>query len=186
MRITNDLNLIITALRQGDVIAYPTEGVFGLGCDPFNEMAVQKLLAIKQRRPEKGLILVADCWGAVADLTAPIDETRLAQALSTWPGAVTWVFPAASTVPEWITGHFSSVALRVSKHPVIKAICEAFGGPIVSTSANREGAPPARDVVTLENYFLDIEDLLLYVGELGGAERPTPIKDVITGVEIRG
>lgn len=182
MQLTNDLNLIITALKRGDVIAYPTEGVFGLGCDPFNEAAVQKLLAIKQRSPAKGLILVADCWDALAELAAPVDETQLARALTTWPGAVTWVFPASNAVPTWITGDFNSVALRVSKHPTIRTLCESFGGPIVSTSANPEGLPPARDAATVRRYFADV---LLIAGELGGASKPTPIKDVLTGEEIR-
>ncbi len=156
MQITHDLKFIITALKRGDVIAYPTEGVFGLGCDPFNEVAVRKLLLIKQRSPAKGLILVADRWDVLAELTAPVDENQLARVLITWPGAVTWVFPASNAVPAWITGNFNSVALRVSKHPMIKAICEAFGGPIVSTSANPGGEAPARDVATVERYFADL------------------------------
>lgn len=185
MHLTCDLRQIINVLEAGGVIAYPTEGVFGLGCDPFNATAVQKLLDIKHRSPQKGLILVSDCWENVADLTTPIEESKLAQALSTWPGAVTWVFPASPSAPRWITGDFNSIALRVSKHPTIKAICQAFKGPIVSTSANREGEPPARDVATLQTYFADVEQLLLYAGELGGASKPTPIKDVLTNTEIR-
>lgn len=185
MRVTSDLNEIITTLKQGGVIAYPTEGVFGLGCDPFNAAAVQKVLTIKQRSPQKGLILVAENWESVAELTAPVEESKLAKALATWPGAFTWVFPTAPAAPKWITGDFSSIALRVSAHPVVKAICAAFSGPIVSTSANREGEAPARDVATLQQYFAEVEGLLLVAGELGGANKPTPIKDVLTGSEIR-
>ncbi|MDQ2995098.1 MAG: L-threonylcarbamoyladenylate synthase [Pseudomonadota bacterium] len=184
MQHTSDLTHIIAALRRGDVIAYPTEGVYGLGCDPLNEAAVTKLLALKHRSPTRGLILVADRWDAVAQWTTPIDETHLVKALTTWPGPITWVFPAAPLAPAWITGNFDSVALRVSKHPTIKAICEAFGGPIVSTSANTEGEPPARDPEAVLRYF-NKDITLLVTGELGGESKPTPIRDVLTDQEIR-
>lgn len=181
---SSDLIQIITALRRGSIIAYPTEGVFGLGCDPFHENAVKKLLDLKHRSPAKGLILVADSWEAVAKLTAPIDEKQLAKAINSWPGPVTWVFPAAAITPKWITGDFASVALRVSKHPTVKALCAAFGGPIVSTSANPEGQPPARDVQMIEDYFGD--DIAFIVeGELGGEQKPTPIRDVLTERTLR-
>ena len=171
-------------LQQGEVIAYPTEGVYGLGCDPFNEAAVRHLLALKQRPVEKGLILVAAQVDQLLPLIAAEKALGWPRALTQWPGAVTWVFPAREQVPAWIRGQFDSVAVRVSAHPVVRALCEAFGGPIVSTSANPSGRLPALSCRQVETYFG--EQLAGCVrGKLGGRPGPTPIFDGQTGRNLR-
>ena len=123
-------------LRLGKVIAYPSEGVWGLGCDPENKEAVSFLLKLKKRPIEKGLILV----GSNLDQMKPyIDIEKYKSKLMTkWPGAHTWIVPT-KTAPKWIIGDFSSIALRLTDHPTIKDICEGFGGAIVSSSANLQG-----------------------------------------------
>lgn len=174
----------IIALKKGEIIAYPTEAVFGLGCDPFNPSAVEQLLQLKRRDVRKGLILIADSWEQVARLTGPVEEPCLERALASWPGPITWVFPASEAAPAWIRGDNPSIALRVTYHPVASALCKAFGGPIVSTSANIEGEAPAKDITTLKGYFP--AGIALILDEpLGDRLNPTPIHEVLTGQTLR-
>lgn len=172
-------------LRRGGVIAYPTEGVWGLGCDPFNPDAVAKLLALKQREVTKGLILVAatiEQFEPYLRALAPAQRALLARS---WPGPQTWVVPHGATLPDWITGYKSAAALRVSAHPIVAALCRFNGGPIVSTSANPAGRPPARSALKVRRYFGDKLDYLL-PGKLGGQVGPTPIRDLASGRLLRG
>lgn len=177
---TNPISHAAQIIQQGGVIIYPTEGVFGLGCDPFNREAVLRVLKIKSRSVDKGLILIASCWEQIADLTEPVDHEKLLTALASWPGSNTWIFPASAKVPEWIRGKFTTVALRVSAHPVCRKLCEALNGPLVSTSLNREGQTPAKNPDLFSN-----EVDFIVPGELGGAEKPSKIRDVLTGKVLR-
>jgi len=174
----------VNTLKQGGVIAYPTEAVFGLGCDPFNPQAVQRILHIKNRSKEKGLILIASCWEAVSDLVELPSQTLLEKALKTWPGPVTWVFPASKKVPGWLCMLNRSIALRITAHPIAAEICEMFGGPIVSSSANLSGKNPAKTAEEVKQMFEGKIDFIVD-GKVGGLEKPTPIFDVITGDKLR-
>jgi L-threonylcarbamoyladenylate synthase len=174
------------ALRRGAVVAYPTEAVWGLGCDPFDEAAVLRLLAIKQRPVDKGVILVA---GALSQFDGLLDWARLPDdrreaVHATWPGPRTWIVPATGRVPRWITGAHEGVAVRVSAHPVVVALCEAFAGPLVSTSANRAGEPPVSRSEALDPAVLAGIDGLV-TGDTGGLAAPTPIRDALTGAQLR-
>lgn len=174
-------------LRAGSVIAYPTEAVWGLGCDPFDEGAVARLLALKQRPVDKGLILVA---GALEEFDGLLDWERLPTdrrevVYASWPGPHTWIVPATGRVPHWITGAHDGVAARVSAHPTVVALCTAFGGPIVSTSANLAGAPPAFARAGLDPALLAACDGVTE-GETGGLDAPTGIVDARTGARLRG
>lgn len=183
--ISENIQAAVKALRAGEVIAYPTEAVFGLGCDPFSRDAVTRLLEIKGRSPDKGLILIADSWERVMELTEPVSPLQLAAAQATWPGPFTWVFPASAGVPMRIRGTFNSVALRVTDHPVARTLCELFGGPIVSTSANVSGGMPARDYKTAKLLFGDVVQHIVDE-KVGGLTQPTEIRDVLTRELIRG
>lgn len=178
------LERAVTALRAGGLIAYPTEAVFGLGCDPWCEAAFDRLLALKGRDADKGVILVAASFAQVEPLIAALPEGRRAELLATWPGAFTWICPASSRVPEWITGRHSGVALRVSAHPVVAALCTAFGRPLVSTSANRSGDAPLRDAATVHAAFGAELDAIIDE-PVGGMARPTPIRDALSGEWLR-
>ncbi|MGO4551098.1 L-threonylcarbamoyladenylate synthase [Lysobacter sp. 2RAF19] len=175
-----------TLLRGGGVLAYPTEAVWGLGCDPFDEAAVMRLLAIKQRPVDKGVILVGADVSQFDDLLAwdalPRERADLVRAQ--WPGPRTWIVPVTSRVPRWITGTHSGVAVRVSDHPEVVAVCLAFGGPIVSTSANLAGEPPAFTFDALSTAVLAQVDGI-GAGETGGLRAPTAIRDAATGAELR-
>lgn len=177
---------VVDCLRTGGVVAYPTEAVYGLGCDPRNHAAFEKLFALKQRPPTQGVLLI----GADFDQVAPyIDLARtpadaLARAQATWPGPHTWIFPRAADVPEWIAGGHAGIALRVTAHGPAAELCRAFGGAIVSTSANRHGEPPARSAADVRAALGDALDAILDA-PTGGLERPTPIRDAISGDSLR-
>lgn len=180
----SDVQAAIMALKQGKLIAYPTAGVYGLGCDPFNASAVNTLLQLKQRPVGKGLILVASQWEQVQHLVLPLPEQQKKRAQKTWPGPVTWLFPASSQVPDWVRGEYSTIALRVSAHPIVRELCEHFSGPIVSTSANISGSPCISSMHALRQKFAN--KVAVYVaGSLGGLLAATPIFDVQTGLQVR-
>jgi len=176
----------VSALRAGGVVAYPTEAVWGLGCDPRQRAACERLFAIKQRPPTQGVLLIACDF---ADLEPYIDLpavplTALDRALATWPGPHTWIFPRSSNAPEWVVGAHDGIAVRVTAHPPAAALCRAFGGALVSTSANRHGEPALLTADEVRQIFSDEVDAILN-GPLGGLERPTPIRDAISGVSVR-
>lgn len=168
-------------MRDGGVIAYPTEAVFGLGCDPRAEPAVRRILALKQRAESMGLILIGSAYHQFRDWVGPCDP---AAALATWPGPVTWLFPRAGTTPDFVAGGHPTQAIRVTAHPASRDICDAFGGPVVSTSANPHSAPPARSAGEVESYFGDFIDGIV-AGALGEQENCSEIRDLATGQVLR-
>lgn len=177
------------AVLAGGVVAYPTEAVWGLGCDPLAPAAVARLLRLKRRRPEAGLILIASREEDAAALVGKWPPGTEEAVRETWPGPATWLLPAAAQVPGWITGGRDSVALRVTAHPVARALCEALRrrrgvGWLVSTSANRAGGRPARDAAAVRWIFGGRLDALL-PGALGDLPRPTPIRDARSGATVR-
>ncbi|WP_088329262.1 Sua5/YciO/YrdC/YwlC family protein [Lacimicrobium sp. SS2-24] len=173
------------AFVQGQLLAYPTEAVFGLGCDPDNQQAVMDLLALKQRPVEKGLILVARTYSQllpyVKDTAIPSD--RRTAIVSSWPGPVTWLLPKSDTAPDWITGGSDLLAVRVSAHPVVAQLCEVLGKPVVSTSANVSGQPPITRASDIRETFAD--KVLLVPGNLGGSLKPSEIRHGLTGKVLR-
>ena len=171
-------------LRDGGVLAYPTEGVYGLGCDPDNRAAFEKIFAMKRRPPEQGVLLIAASFEQVQPWIGDAPEAALARARAIWPGAHTFIFPRSARVPEWIAGGHAGIALRVTAHAPSAALCRAFGGPIVSTSANRHGEPPARSAADIRAIFGDEPDGVLDA-PLGGLDKPTPITDAVSGAIIR-
>ena len=182
MRNINSIKLAVDIIKDGGVILYPTESVFGLGCDPFNQQAVDKLLAIKQRSRDKGLILIAAKWQHFSSLIKKIPEIRWQTVKSM--GDSTWLFPKTEKVPLWIHGTFDSVAVRVTQHPLAKKLCEQLGHPLVSTSANVMGEVPAKKIDTLSPSLLKQVDYML-TGETGSLAQPTQIIDALTGKILR-
>ncbi len=176
----------VTVLKRGGVIAYPTEAVWGLGCDPRSEAAVLRLLSIKQRTVDRGLILIASHLQQLRPFLdmAALPAARLDHVLATWPGPYTWVMPASPDAPRWITGAHSGLAVRVSAHPGVVALCDAFGGPLVSTSANLSGQPAACTYDALDPALLAAIDGVVK-GTTGGLSAPTPIRDAITDAALR-
>ena len=172
------------AIRAGGVVAYPTEAVWGLGCDPLNAEAVARILALKERPASMGLILIAADAGQLEPWIEPVSGDVRSRIAATWPGPVTWVLPAQSWVPAWLHGGRGSLAVRVTAHAQAAALCRETGFAIVSTSANRSGHPPARTIAQVRRWFGDELDLILG-GATGGLDRPSEIRDAATGRPLR-
>lgn len=183
--LVNKSNLLkaVSILQGGDVVAYPTEAVYGLGCDPFNQQAVEKLFHVKQRPVEKGVILVAASVEQILPYVQLMQMPWEQEVLASWPGPVTWVLPLKQSMPEWVTGGRDTVAIRVSDHPIVQQLCQAFGQPIVSTSANLTNQPPAKSCGEVVEIFG--EELFCLQGALGGLEKPTQIRDAQSGQVLR-
>ncbi len=170
----------VRLLRRGGIVAYPTESVYGLGCDPGNRDAVMRLLRIKQRTPAKGLILIA----ADVEQLMPWVAEIPAHVRATWPGAHTWLVRPQQGVPYWITGRHARIAVRVTALASVRALCRAAGMALVSTSANRTGQVPARSYrEVLRRFGSDVDYVL--PGRVGGRRQPTPITDADSGQLIR-
>ncbi|WP_226663962.1 L-threonylcarbamoyladenylate synthase [Microbulbifer aggregans] len=172
------------ALAAGGVIAHPTESVWGLACDPNNPDAVARLLKLKNRPLEKGLILVSGDVDHFSGLLHSLNGDQRARVDATWPGPVTWLVPHFGQVPPWISGVHHSVALRHTNHPFTAALSRAFGGPIVSTSANPAGCQPPRHKFQVLRYFGDELDFV-GGGNTGGRTAPSEIRDVTSGRIVR-
>lgn len=174
----------VQQLNAGGVIAYPTEAVFGLGCDPFDPQAVYRLLAVKNRPVGKGLILVASNWSQLSFLFHALEPQQLKTLEVTWPAPVTFTIPCLPQVPHWLRGDFDSLAVRVSAHPVVRQLCDAFGGAIVSTSANEAGRPALRHYAQVNRGLGPYLDYIV-PGVTNLAAQPSEIRDLATGNVLR-
>lgn len=182
-----NLQQAVQHLQQGEVLAYPTEAVWGLGCDPYQHTAFQKLLALKQRPIEKGVILISHQIECVQPLLTQLDYDRQQQIIQSWQidpsqRATTWLLPVHASIPAWIYGQHDCVAVRVTQHPTSRALCEQLGHFLVSTSANPATQTPATDLAMLQGYFPQCAYLQ---GELGNSPQPSRIIDARTGQVIR-
>ena len=178
------LRLAAHTLHTGGIVAYPTEAVYGLGCDPLRAETVMRLLALKGRAPAKGLILIGAGFDQLAPFVSTPANNQLRRVMASWPGPHTWVFEAAPDIPWWLSGGRDTIAVRVTAHPTAAALCRAFGGALVSTSANRTDLPPARSPLAVRRQIPRGIDAILHAA-LGGLERPTTIQDARTGALLR-
>lgn len=177
------LRQAVSVLRAGGIIAYPTETIYGLGCDPLNPQAVTELLTLKQRPVEKGLILIGADLQQLLPYIDVVDNALL-QKLQPAAQPTTWVTPARRDVPTWLSGQHNSIAVRITTHPLAAALCTAFGGAIVSSSANPAGHPPARTALSVKRYFNDELDYLLH-GTHNSDNKPSEIRDLLSGKAFR-
>jgi L-threonylcarbamoyladenylate synthase len=178
------LRRAVATVRGGGVIAYPTESVYGLGCDPLEQLAVERIYELKQRDAAKGLILIASDIAQLLPFMADLPDDVLAKLEASWPGPVTWVVPAAPAIPFWLAGGRSTLAVRVTAHPIASALCRELDMALVSTSANRSGRPPARTALAVRNQLGDgVDDIL--PGLVGGQAKPTEIREALTGKVLR-
>lgn len=173
---TSELQRAARILNQGGIVAYATEYCFGLGCDPFNRNAVLRLLRLKRRPVNKGLIVLAADTGQLTPYLNDIPP----QAAASWPGPHTWLLLPRPGVPGWLTGRHAKIAVRVTAHAQAAALCQAAAMAIVSTSANRAGEVPARSDREVARRFGKLIDYIL-PGHVGDAPAPTPIRDAVTG-----
>lgn len=179
-----ELNRALKIIDSGGLIAYPTESVYGLGCNPFNQQAVLRLLALKQRHVNKGLILIASHVRQILPLIKPKCANDLARALKTWPGHFTWVFPKSNLVPSWVSGDYKTIAIRVSNHPIVKQLCDKLDCALISTSANISNQDNLNSIKDIKTAFGD--KIQLYIDAPTGNEtKPSNIRDAHSLQTIR-
>jgi L-threonylcarbamoyladenylate synthase len=173
----------IDILDRGGIIAYPTETVYGLGCDALQEASVQRIFALKNREPEKSLLILihsVEAIGTLAKSVSPLAE-RLMHAF--WPGPLTLIFKSASGLPEILTGKGNRIGIRISPDPVCRCLLERFRRPLVSTSANPAGSKPARNARAVLDYFGRGVDLILDHGERMST-LPSTVLDVTRPIPV--
>jgi len=170
------LRLAAHRIAAGGTIAYPTEAVYGIGCDPWNGDAVRRVLEIKRRPLSKGLILIAADYAQLEPFVESLGSERMAVIEASWPGPNTWLLPARARTPEWLTGTHDTLAVRVTAHPLAAALCRAADTALVSTSANLAGRPPARSALQVFLQLGRVADYVL-VGACGGRAKCSTIRD---------
>jgi L-threonylcarbamoyladenylate synthase len=183
-----DLALAVGAVHKHQVIAYPTEAVFGLGCDPRSVSAVKRILSIKGREAHKGLILIAEKQEQLLEFMAPIEACWQQQFDRHWPGAVTFVVPVSNNLDEaqsaLLTGGRNSIAVRVSDHPVVRKLCRSCGTALVSTSANRSGQDALLTAADVRDQF-GSELSAIVDAPVGRRTHPSRIIDIKDGSILR-
>lgn len=176
-------------IRSGGVVAYPTESCYGLGCDPKNYAAVRRLLHIKRRPKDKGLILIADHQSRFRRLVDFYPDRFKQEIITSWPGPNTWLLPAISGVSRWLRGSHNSIAVRVTRHVQARQLCCHAGRAIVSTSANRSRKSACRTTNQVFKEFGSEVDCVME-GAIGPVSSrgslPSVIRDGFTGEVIRG
>lgn len=172
------------ALRAGGVIAYPTETVFGLGCDPLDRNAVERILELKQRPQEKGLILIGADLQQLLPFIDVQDQTLLAKLTQPSERPTTWICPLRAAVPRWLCGRHHSIAVRITTSPIAQQLCQQLGSAIVSTSANPAGLRPARSLLAIRRYFGEQLDYALN-GPADAKARPSRIVGLASGRVVR-
>jgi len=175
--------LLRERVAAGGVFAYPTEAVYGLGCDPANPFAVARLLHLKHRDWRKGLILIAADRQQLLPWVS-LDDSEWTELERQWPGPRTWVVPARPGTPDWITGGRDEIAVRITAHPTARALCHACDTALVSTSANPDGRPPARSPLMVRRYFHNRLDAIV-TGQVDRHANPTPIRHWPDGQWLR-
>ena len=170
-------------LRRGGIIAYPTESCYGLGCDPRNPRALQRLIRLKGRSTAKGMLLIADHFKRLKPFVRPLHAADLARMQHSWPGPVTWVVPASNACPPLLTGGRPTIAVRVTAHPVAARLCRSLGMALVSTSANKSGKKPAKTAAECRRIFG--ARVRVIAGRIGRRRRPSTLIDLATGNILR-
>lgn len=170
------------AYELSELIAYPTEAIWGLGCNPFDQTAVEALLDLKQRDWRKGLIVVFSDYAHLPELFEPLPQETLDTLKGLWPAPVTCLLPNNGVFPEWVTGGSDKIALRLSAHSTVKALCDMVG-PLVSTSANISKHEPCRYSWQVRKQLGDT--LTIIEGACGAQQQPSQIIDIVTGERLR-
>lgn len=177
------LRQALLTLEAGGIIAYPTEAIYGIGCDPEDDDALLEILWLKQRPPEKGLILIAADFNQLQDYIEPLPVDVLTKVLDSWPGANTWLVPVKPDVSPLLTGGRQTLAVRVTDHPIAAELCRQFGGPLVSTSANLNGLKPAKNAYQVRWQLPEVDYVM--TGPCGGLKKPSTIRDAMTNEVLR-
>lgn len=171
------LDQISSEVRSGAVFAYPTEAVWGLGASIDYLAAIERILLLKNRSIDKGLIIVCSDLRQVEDLILPLTEEQkqlISSVQNPDSPATTWILPCRDDVSRLLRGEHQSLAVRLSLHPVVESLCQQVGA-LVSTSANTAGLEPAISQQQVQDYFPSQLDFIV-AGELGGQQAPSQIR----------
>ena len=180
-----DYSVAAEVILRGGVIAYPTECVWGFGCDPWNAVAVDTIFSLKGRRRDKGLIIVAADHEQISPLLRPLSPHLQERLQTPVSRPTTWLIPDDHHwIPQQVKGNYNTIAVRVSQHPVVRALCLAVGQPIVSTSANLAGEIALVKYADVASHFGEELDFIV-PGETGGASLASTIVDLVTETVIR-
>ena len=183
IRLSNSSRTLAAHLKRGGLIAYPTESCYGLGCDPHNQKAVQRILNLKQRPQRKGLILIASHYHQVSDYLLPLTIGEQAKLKYDGAQVVTYLLPAKSSCPRWLRGKHDTLAVRLTAHPFAKHLCHSTNTALVSTSANRSGQRPATTYAECRRLFG--KDVWVLHGRVGRRKQPSSIRYWVGGQVVR-
>lgn len=177
------LDLAVKTLKAGGIIAYPTESVFGLGCDANNLKAIARLLAIKRRSHKKGLIVLVSDIRQALPLLAPLSSEQIDKIDQASVRATTWLINKRVDLSPLLVGEHQKLAVRVTDHPVARGLCCLFGKPIISTSCNLNSKPTSKLVSNIRNkMILKIDQVVS--GPCSG-QPPSQIVDLQSGKVYR-
>ena len=180
----SQINKAVETIQIGGVIAYATEAVYGLGCDPDNTHAIQKILDLKGRNAKQGFILIASQVSQVEKYLGGLSPQEKHLLEKQWPQPTTLILTANESVSDLITGGRKTVAVRITAHQDTKELCEALKHPLISTSANRSGKAAITHAWQIQEQFSDGIDYL-YPSTLGDANKPSTIIDAKSGKILR-
>lgn len=170
-------------LRRGGLIAYPTESCYGLGCDPRNRRAVQRILTLKRRPQHKGLILIASACHQVARYILPLTAAEQQRLKDDGALAITCLMPTKPSCPRWLRGNHDTLAVRLTAHPYARQLCRSVGSALVSTSANRSGMRPAKTYAECQRLFG--RQVWVLRGKVGARKKPSVIRAWADGRILR-
>ncbi len=177
------LNRFAHAVSRGAIFGYPTDTIWGLGCHPLIADSVGRILQIKHRNPDKGLILLSSkieyCLAY-----AELDSGQLESIHKPTDHPTTWLAPASEGCPAWIRGSYPTVAIRITNHPLLEFLCARLQAPIVSTSANRAGRATVRSSRQIRKQFGNELDFIVS-GFATGSNKPSNIKSLLDKTTIR-
>ena len=178
------LNRFANAVSRGAIFGYPTDTVWGFGCHPLIDASVYRILRIKHRSPDKGLILLSSSLEYCIPYVAA-ERDQLEPLLEETDHPTTWLVPASQGCPFWVRGNFPTVAIRITRHPLMQYLCKRLEAPVISTSANRSGKSTVRNALQMRKQFGEELDFIVSGFETGG-NRPSEIKSLLSGATLRG
>jgi L-threonylcarbamoyladenylate synthase len=171
----------LTALRAGEVVVYPTETFYGIGADAFAPQALERILELKGRSAAKTIALIVHDEGSAFAIAREVPDVARRLAKAFWPGPLTLVMPARDGIPEVLVGPDGGVGVRVSSHPIARALAHGLGRPITATSANRSGEAPARTMAEARAALADQIEVFVEGGTLTGGAPSTLVQCDRTG-----
>lgn len=182
---TNLLAKVRAHIKNGGLIAYPTESCYGIGCDPFNRIAIDRVIQIKGRKRSKGLIVIAGSQKQLKDL---LSKEALSDSINDkfddyWPGPYSLILPVSNKVPNNLTGKHAKIAVRVTRHKLVQQLSQHLNLPLVSTSANRSGFKSIRTYRECKRQFG--KKLMVLPGITNFSKKPSTIIDWETKKVLR-